>query len=55
MSNGMRSPWPSSRAAYRLPATPPAGPESTPPAASRTASRDGRHAAMRLDDEDRRR
>jgi len=38
MSNGMRSPWPSSRAAYWLPATPPAGPESTPPAASRTAS-----------------
>ena len=38
MSNGMRSPWPRSRAAYWLPATPPAGPESTPPAASRTAS-----------------
>ena len=38
MSKGMRSPWSSSRAAYWLPATPPAGPESTPPAASRTAS-----------------
>src|SRR6516165_9591813 len=31
MSKGMRSPWLNRRAAYWLPATPPAGPESTQP------------------------
>ena len=38
MSNRIRSGWPIRRAAWRLPATPPAGPESTPPAARRTES-----------------
>ena len=38
MSKVMKSPWFRSRAACRLPAMPPAGPESTAPAASRTES-----------------
>ena len=38
MSNGIRLPSPTSRAAWTLPATPPAGPDSTAPAASRPAS-----------------
>ncbi len=38
MSNVMRLPSPSRREACRLPAMPPAGPESTAPAASRTES-----------------
>ena len=52
MSKVMRSPWPSSRAACRLPAMPPAGPESTAPAASLHRVRDARHAAVGLHDED---
>ena len=53
MSNGIRLPSPSSRAAWTLPATPPAGPDSTAPAASRAGLGDRRDAAMRLDDQGR--
>ena len=51
MSKGMRSPCWLSWPAYWLPATPPAGPESTLPAASRTASAMRGDAAVRLDDQ----
>ena len=38
ISNGIKLPSSASRAAWALPATPPAGPDSTAPAASRPAS-----------------
>ena len=50
---GCRSPSPTRRAAYWLPATPPAGPESTAAGREPHRFRNGRDAAVRLDDQDR--
>ena len=51
MSKVMRLPSPSRRAACRLPAMPPAGPDSTAPAASRTESAMRGDAAVGLHDQ----
>ena len=53
MSNRIRSGWPIRRAAWRLPATPPAGPGEHAAGGEAHRIGDGRDAAVRLDDQDR--